>query len=83
MVDIVAGELNDLKDVDIITFDVILLQAYVYYAQQKDLLHLKCNKSLTVLFYIYCYFLFKTTKLPKSIISYLFLSYLRFFNCGE
>ena len=36
MVDIVAGELNDLKDVDIITFDVILLQAYVYYAQQNN-----------------------------------------------
>ena len=26
----------DLKDVDIITFDVILLQAYVYYAQQNN-----------------------------------------------
>ena len=30
MVDNVARELEELKDVDIITFDIILLQAYVY-----------------------------------------------------
>ena len=37
-------------------------QIIVYYAQQKDLLHSKCNKSLTVLFNAYIYFLYKTTK---------------------
>ena len=36
MVDNVARELEDLKNVDIIIFDIILLQAYVYYAKQND-----------------------------------------------
>ena len=35
MVDNVAHELEDLKDVDIITFDIIILSAYVYYAKKN------------------------------------------------
>ena len=31
----VAHELEDLKDIDIITFDIILLSAYVYYAKKR------------------------------------------------
>ena len=30
-----VDELEDLKDIDIITFDIILLSAYVYYAEKK------------------------------------------------
>ena len=36
MVDNVSRELDDLKDIDIITFDIIILQAYIYYAQRND-----------------------------------------------
>ena len=46
MVDNVARELEDLKDVDIITFDIIILQAFVYYAQQNDNSNSKGLKSI-------------------------------------
>lgn len=46
MVDNVAHELEDLKDIDIITFDVILLSAYVYYAKHNDNSKSKGLKSL-------------------------------------
>ncbi len=36
MVDNVANELEDLKDINIITFDIVLLMAYVYYANKND-----------------------------------------------
>lgn len=37
----VAHELEDLKDIDIITFDIILLSAYVYYAKKAIILTVK------------------------------------------
>ena len=46
MVDNVARELDDLKDIDIITFDIIVLQAYVYYAQRNDNTNSKGLKSM-------------------------------------
>ena len=51
MVDNVARELNDLKDIDIITFDVILLQAYVYYAKQNNNTN---SKGLKAIYKKYC-----------------------------
>lgn len=32
MVDLIAEDLEELNDVEIVTFDVILLLAYIYYA---------------------------------------------------
>lgn len=46
MVDNVAHELEDLKDIDIITFDIILLSAYVYYAEKNDNSNSKGLKSM-------------------------------------
>lgn len=46
MVDNVAHELEDLKDIDIITFDIILLSAYVYYAEKNDNSYSKGLKSM-------------------------------------
>ena len=46
MVDNVAHELEDSKDVDIIIFDIILLSAYVYYAKQNE----NSNYNFCVLF---------------------------------
>ena len=46
MVDNVARELEDLKNIDIITFDIIILQAFVYYAQQNDSSNSKGLKSI-------------------------------------
>jgi len=68
MVDIVAGELNDLKDVDIITFDVILLQAYVYYAQQNNNTN---SKGLKAIYKKYCADVIKRHGLPKTLGEYI------------
>ncbi|MCI5883518.1 MAG: hypothetical protein MRZ84_05765 [Eubacterium sp.] len=68
MVDIVAGELNDLKDVDIITFDVILLQAYVYYAKQNNSTN---SKGLKAIYKKYCADVIKRHGLPKTLGEYI------------
>ncbi len=46
-----ARELEDLKDIDIITFDIIILQAYVYYAQKNDNSN---SKGLKAIYKKYC-----------------------------
>ena len=68
MVDIVAGELEDLKDVDIITFDIILLQAYVYYAQKKDSSNSRALKSI---YKKYCADVIKRHQLPGTLAEYI------------
>ena len=45
-VDNVARELKDLEEVDIITFDIVLLSAYVYYAERNDNSYSKGLKSM-------------------------------------
>lgn len=68
MVDNVARELAELKDVDIITFDVVLLQAYVYYAQRNDNTH---SKGLKSMYKKYCADVIKRHKLPATLSEYI------------
>lgn len=46
MVDNVAHELKELENIDVITFDVILLMAYVYHAKRGDTTYAKALKAL-------------------------------------
>ena len=68
MVDNVARELEDLKDVDIITFDIILLQAYVYYARQNDNSN---SKGLKAMYKKYCADVIKRHGLPATLGAYI------------
>lgn len=68
MVDNVARDLEDLKDVDIITFDIIILQAYVYYAQKQDNTHSKALKSM---YKRYAADVIKRHELPKTLGEYI------------
>lgn len=68
MVDNVARELEDLKDVDIITFDIILLQAYVYYAQQNNTSN---SKGLKAVYKKYCADVIRRHRLPATLGEYI------------
>ncbi|MBQ3545699.1 MAG: hypothetical protein IJA34_12065 [Lachnospiraceae bacterium] len=68
MVDNVARELEELKDIDIITFDIILLQAYVYYVIKNDKSYCKGLKSM---YKKYCADVIKRHKLPKTFSEYI------------
>ena len=68
MVDNVAHELEDLKDVDIITFDVILLSAYVYYAKKSDN---STSKGLKSMYKKYCADVIKRHGLPPTLGEYI------------
>lgn len=68
MVDNVAHELEDLKDVDIITFDIILLAAYVYYAERSDNSN---SKGLKSMYKKYCADVIKRHRLPATLGEYI------------
>lgn len=68
MVDNVARELEDLKNVDIITFDIILLQAYVYYARKNDNSN---SKGLKSIYKKYCADVIKRHGLPATLGEYI------------
>lgn len=68
MVDIAARELEDLKNVDIITFDIILLQAYVYYARKNDNSN---SKGLKSIYKKYCADVIKRHGLPATLGEYI------------
>lgn len=68
MVDNVAHELEDLKNIDIITFDIILLTAYVYYAEQKNNTYTKGLKSM---YKKYCADVIKRHRLPPTLNKYI------------
>lgn len=68
MVDNVAHELEDLKDIDIITFDIILLSAYVYYAEKNDNSN---SKGLKSMYKKYCADVIKRHKLPPTLREYI------------
>ena len=68
MVDNVARELGDLKDIDIITFDIILLSAYVYYAKRNDRTNCKGLKSI---YKKYCADVIKRHGLPATLGEYI------------
>ena len=68
MVDNVARELEDLKNIDIITFDIIILQAFVYYAQQNDSSN---SKGLKSIYKKYCADVIKRHGLPLTLSEYI------------
>lgn len=68
MVDNVARELEELQDVDIITFDIIVLQAYVYYAYQNNNSH---SKGLKSIYKKYCADVIKRHGLPETLGEYI------------
>ena len=68
MVDNVAYDLEDLKDVDIITFDIILLSAYVYYAERNDN---SISKGLKSMYKKYCADVIKRHQLPATLGEYI------------
>ena len=68
MVDNVARELEDLKNIDIITFDIIILQAYVYYAQQNDNSN---SKGLKSIYKKYCADVIRRHGLPETLSEYI------------
>lgn len=71
MVDNVARELEDLNDVDIVTFDIIILSAYVYYAKKNDSTN---GKALKAVYKRYCADVIKRHKLPKTLGDYIIAS---------
>lgn len=68
MVDNVAHELEDLKNVDIITFDIVLLSAYVYYAKQNNNSY---SKGLKSVYKKYCADVIKRHGLPQTLGDYI------------
>lgn len=68
MVDNVARELEDLKNVDIITFDIVLLSAYVYYAKQNNNSY---SKGLKSVYKKYCADVIKRHGLPPTLGEYI------------
>jgi hypothetical protein len=71
MVDLIAEKLEELNDVEIVTFDVILLLAYIYYASKGDN---KNNKALKSLYKRYCEDVIKRHKLPATLKEYVLAS---------
>ena len=71
MVDNVARELEDLKDIDIITFDVIILSAYVYHIRANNSSY---GKALKAIYKRYCADVIKRHGLPKTLREYIIAS---------
>lgn len=67
MVDEIAKDLNDLEDINIITFDIIVLLAYVYYSNLEVKTH---NKGLKSIYKKYCEDVIKRHRLPDTLLEY-------------
>lgn len=76
MVDQIAADLDVLKDIEIITFDIIVLLAYIYYMEKGDNSN---NKALKAIYKRYCEDVIKRHKLPLTLKEYFLASadYLR------
>ncbi len=71
MVDNVARELEELKNIDIITFDIVLLSAYVYYAKQNNNTY---SKGLKAVYKKHCEDVIKRHGLPSTLGEYIKMS---------
>ena len=71
MVDEIATDLKVLKDVEIITFDVIILLAYIHYMSKGDSSN---NKALKSIYKRYCEDVIKRHKLPATLKEYFLAS---------
>ena len=67
MVDDIARDLEDLKDMDIITFDVIVLLAFVYHMSRGDT---SKNKALKSMYKRFCEDVIKRHHLPPTLREY-------------
>lgn len=67
MVDEISSDLEILKDIEIITFDIIVLCAYIYYALRDDSSH---NKALKSVYKRHCEDVIKRHKLPSTLKEY-------------
>lgn len=68
MVDDIAKDLDDLQDIQVITFDVIVVLAYVYYSLKDDNTH---NRALKAMYKRYCEDVIRRHKLPSTLKGYL------------
>lgn len=68
MVDNIAGEIEDLKDIDIITFDIILLNAFVYHNHEKG--DSSKNKALKSVYKSFGEDVIKRHGLPGTLAEY-------------
>lgn len=75
MADNVARELELLKDIDVITFDIILLVAYIYHAKKGDKTYVKALKSI---YKEYCDDVIKRHGLPLTLKEYITASQIYF-----
>ncbi len=73
MVDDIAKDLDELKGIEIITFDIIVLLAYVYYMSQGDTSR---NKALKSIYKRYCEDVIRRHKLPPTLREYFLASQL-------
>jgi len=71
MVDEIASDLDILKDIEIITFDIIVLLAYIYYMSRDDNSN---NKALKSIYKKYCEDVIKRHKLPTTLKEYFLAS---------
>lgn len=67
MVDDIANDLNELREVKIITFDIIVLLAYIYHNTKDNTSH---NKALKSIYKRYCEDVIKRHKLPPTLSEY-------------
>lgn len=68
MVELVADELEDLKDVSIITLDIIILVAVCYYAKKNDTTF---NQAFKSVYKRYCRDVIKRHHLPTTLSEYI------------
>lgn len=71
MVDNIAQDLKELEEIHIITFDIIVLLALVYYNNQGITTN---NKALKSIYKKYCEDVIKRHKLPKTLSGYFLAS---------
>lgn len=67
MVDLLAKDLPELRDVEIITFDVIVLLSYLYYMKRKDVSN---NKAFKSVYKRFCEDVIKRHRLPGTLSEY-------------
>lgn len=71
MVDVIAEDIDDLKNIEIITFDVIVLLSYIYYNSEGNNEH---NKALKSIYKRFCEDVIKRHKLPPTLVDYVRVS---------
>lgn len=69
MVDLIADEIENLKKITIITFDIVILAAYTYYLMRNDTSH---NKALKAIYKRYCEDVIKRHNLPGTLKEYFY-----------